>query len=997
MTGHKKHNCVILSFVLVMIFLSEITAKSDFSYLSEFTYLKVRDAASWPETWLNSCFDYTPLLNDSVGIDFSVQSGFYENPFNLVITSPDPSLQIIITLDGSNPQNSTTGFTLNSPAIIIIDPESTYNRPSAPSVIVRASIIKPGYGPSVPTSRTYIFVEKVKAQVWPGGNWPTGTINEQIIDLEMDSEVVSDPDYSGQIINSLLSIPSISIITDLNNLFDPDSGIYVNARGHGLSWERECSIELINPDGSTGFNINAGLRIRGRWSRYSNVPKHSFRLFFREKYGKDKLRYPLFGSEGTDEFDKIDLRTEQDFAWSNGYANNSMVREIFSRDSQRDMNQPYTRSRYYHLYLNGMYWGLYQTEERPEARYAQSYFGGKEDEYDVVKVDAESDHNIEATDGSLDSWHVLWDMCQNGFASDTDYFKIEGKDQFGNPVKGGKIMVDLDNLIDFMIVIFYTGNFDCPASSFFQNKGSNNFYAIDNREDNSKGFTFYIHDAEDSLFDEAQDAGIGLFEDRVNIGTRTDSMRMEVNDFKKFHPQWLHFKLSANPNYRLRFADRTWKQLSDGGVFSPDKALERINKRVSEVDAAVVAESARWGDARTSGRKPYTKNEYWLPEINKIRNDFIPYRTAIVIDQLKEAGLYAETKAPIIRTNDGIITKTEIAISNQINVQIENPDNFGIIYYTLDGSDPRNINGGVSIRALTSPGDVSISVGSSTVLTARILDGSEWSAIRQIKFIMTQRDFLNLKVTELHYHPSDYIVGYDTINGKDLEFIEFKNIGLNSLNLSGLVLDSAVKYTFPANSLLAPKQFFVIASKPSKFYDYYGLIPSANFQGNFSNAGEEVLLYNSSGSSIIKFKYEDSYPWPSSADGEGFSLSSTKNNPSGNPANYSYWTLSAKIGGTPFADNLLSDNENHFSFINRSLAVYPNPTTGLINIHLIPEEDVSNMDLLVFTITGKMVRQATIGNPGLIDLSGSGLPAGVYIIKISSSKYSARIPVVLTK
>ena len=121
-------------------------------------------------------------------------------------------------------------------------------------------------------------------------------------------------------------------------------------------------------------------------------------------------------------------------------------------------------------------------------------------------------------------------MCQKGFKSNADYFRIEGKDQSGNPVKGGEIMVDLDNLIDFMLVIFYTGNFDSPTASFMKNKSANNFYAIDNREDKSEGFTFYMHDAEHSLFDEPHGPGIGLYEDRVNIGERTDDMRMEVSD-----------------------------------------------------------------------------------------------------------------------------------------------------------------------------------------------------------------------------------------------------------------------------------------------------------------------------------------------------------------------------------------------------------------------------------------------------------------------------------
>lgn len=56
----------------------------------------------------------------------------------------------------------------------------------------------------------------------------------------MDSEVVNDPTYSNQIDYSLKDIPSISIITDIKYLFDADSGLYVNAFGHGDGWEREC-------------------------------------------------------------------------------------------------------------------------------------------------------------------------------------------------------------------------------------------------------------------------------------------------------------------------------------------------------------------------------------------------------------------------------------------------------------------------------------------------------------------------------------------------------------------------------------------------------------------------------------------------------------------------------------------------------------------------------------------------------------------------------------
>lgn len=936
-----------------------------------------------------------PEVTDTAGIEFSVNSGFFMDPFNLSMTSPDPSLQIIYTLDGSNPQNSLTSFTADSPASVIINPESTTGRPATPSVIIRASLVKTGFKPSKPASRTFIFTEKVKTQSWPGGDWPSYNINGQLIDLEMDGEVVNDPIYSGQITASLTGIPSISIVTDLKNLFDPASGIYVNAAGHGLEWERECSTELIFPDGTKGFNVNAGLRIRGGWSRNDGFPKHAFRLFFREKYGNDKLRYPLFGNEGVTEFDKIDLRADQNYAWSNGMVNNSMVREVFSRDTQRDMGQPYTRSRYYHLYLNGMYWGLFQSQERSEARYAETYFGGAEEDYDVVKVNTENGYTVEATDGNLDSWQKLYQMCQKGFISNSDYFKIEGKDQSGKPVKGGEIMVDIDNLIDFMLVIFYTGNFDAPTASFMLNKRANNFYAIDDRTDKSKGFTFYTHDAEHSMFDEAHNPGIGLYEDRVTIGQRTDNMKMEVNDLTVFHPQWLHFKLSDNPEYRARFADRAWKHLSEGGALSPEKSLERINIRINEVDVAIVAESARWGDSKRTGA-PYTRNNNWIPEISKIRNNYIPYRTKVLIDQLLRADLFPGVNAPVIKMQSGTPVPENVFLTSPLTIEIENPNSSGTIYYTLNGSDPRKPGGGVNTGVSFSLNTVRLNVASSTQIKARILSGGEWSAMQQVNIINQQEDFSNLRITELHYHPVDYISGSDTTEGQDLEFIEFKNTGNNSINLSGLVLDSAVYYTFPENILLPPRQFFVIASKPSKFYNYYGLIASGNFKGNFSNAGEEILLSKPIEQDIINFTYQDSSPWPDEADGEGFSLSSSDINPAGDPGNYSYWTLSVKKDGTPFADNILT-GDGPAPDDNGSLVAYPNPTKGLITIQLLTDEEVSDMDLMIFTTTGKLVKHTTIGNPGLFDLAASGLPAGVYIIKGTSLKYSSRTVVILTK
>ena len=61
---------------------------------------------------------------------------------------------------------------------------------------------------------------------------------------------------------------------------------------------------------------------------------------------------------------------------------------MLSRDSQLALGQPSTRSTWLHLYINGQYWGLYQTQERADADFAVSYFGGKAEDYDVIKPEA---------------------------------------------------------------------------------------------------------------------------------------------------------------------------------------------------------------------------------------------------------------------------------------------------------------------------------------------------------------------------------------------------------------------------------------------------------------------------------------------------------------------------------------------------------------------------------------------------------------------------------
>ncbi len=919
-------------------------------------------------------------------VTINTPSGFFENPTRIKITTSEPGTRVIYTLDGSDPRTSLNTKTEDSPAYVIVDPNSTsLNRGKTGGVIVRASAIADGLSPGEPVSRSYIFLNAVKnVTSHPGGSWPVFNVNGQLIDLLMDTKVTDDPRYKDHMETSLLDIPTITINTDPEHLFDPNSGIYVNAERHGYDWERPANIELINPDGSPGFNVDAGIRIRGGWSRHDGYPKHAFRLFFRKEYGPGQLEFPLFGDEGVDEFQKVDLRCSQNYSWANGGGQsiyNTSNRDVFSRDSQKDMNVPYTRSRYYHLYLNGLYWGLFQTQERGEANFAESYFGGDKDEYDVIKVDVGESFNIyevEATDGNLDSWYAIWDIVQKGFESNENYFELIGLNSAGEVDTSLIVWIDIDNFIDYMITIFYAGNFDAPVSKFSNNRNPNNFYAIDNRTRKRDGFIFLAHDAEHTLLADPVGPGIGIDENRVKIS-------MNVTRKEKFHPQWLHDKLTKNEEYRIKFADRVYRHFFNNGVFTPDSCIARFKRTSDQLEMAIIAESARWGDSKSGTAR--TKDDDWKFAIDQITKDYMPYRSDIVYQQLVEENLTITSfMPPVFKDNGTEIIEDKITISGSFDLTMDHINPSGSIIYTTDGTDPRAIGGNSSPSAIDGGKSLTITVTPGTTIKARVRSYDSWSALHDLIFEDSGL-FTNLKVTEVHYHPADW----DTVGGKQLEFIELKNIGSKTLDLSGLSFVDGITYTFPDGTTLAPNSFVVAASNPYEFERLYGFGTEHGYNGSLSNGGERVILETPTQEAVLDFTYHDTLPWPEEADGLGYSLVSVEDNPTGDPNNHEYWTSSKYLNGSPMADDENSIITDVFVAETREfeLDVYPNPASTSVSIDFSIEKN-EKVNIGLYDINGRLLH--TLVNEPLFEgfhsrhvaLNSLDIKPGIYLITYQS-------------
>jgi len=809
----------------------------------------------------------SPRTNNSAGliarvadVKFSVDRGFFGGPFNLVLTCDTTNTTIRYTTNGA-PATAITGSLYSGPVAI------------GRTTVLRAAAFRSGFIPSEVDTQTYLFLADVINQSptgAPPSGWPSSW-GQNVVDYGMDPNVVNSATYSGTISNDLKSIPSLSIVTELKNLFDASTGIYANPWQDGLEWERPISLELIRPDGLSGFQVNTGLRIRGGFSRDTANPKHSLRVIFRSEYGDSKLRYQLFGPDGDDTIDKLDLRISQDNSWAfQGDTSGTFLPDPFSRATQLAMGRAGTRGDFYHLYLNGQYWGIYNTEERPEAEYASSYFGGLPEEYDVVKVEA-GPYDVVATDGTLDAWKQLWQAATNGFSSDASYQQVQGNNPDGTANPAYEVLLDVPNLIDYMLVILYTGNFDGPV---WQDNFPNNFYAFRHRT-RRDGFRFVTHDAEYSMY--------GVNDDRTEPITVGDPAA--GSSFSESNPQYVWQRLQANAEFRMRVADHAHRYFFNGGVLTPAVCAARYAGLTNEIHRAVVGESARWGDAK---REPPVTRSDWVSAVRDKMNNWIPQRSGIVLNQLRARNLYPATAAPVFSQHGGVIPA---GFNLSMSVAA------GTIHYTLDGTDPRLPGGAIASTARAYAAPVPLTEG--VVVKARARSGTSWSAVNEASFYV-QQDLSGLLLTEIMYHPPDS----GLVDGDELEFVELKNASPAQMDLSGVRFSNGLRFSLPIGTRLDPGAFVVLASNPAEFAARHPGVPLLGaYSGRLSNSGETISLADAAGSNLFTVAFSDQSPWPPAADGLGFSLVPVNPNINPAPPDPANWRASTAIGGSPGADD----------------------------------------------------------------------------------------------
>ncbi len=816
----------------------------------------------------------TPYQGFLDKISVSQKRGFFDKSFTLTLTYDEEGAEIRYTTNGDEPSEA-TGTLYREPITI------------SRTTILRAAAVKPGFKSQVSTY-SYFFLNDVIGQS-PRGQapegWPRRPVNRQIFDYGMDPNVVGKLHANEEVIESLKSIPTVSISLPMESLVGPERGIYVNAHGHGKEWERASSMEMLYPDEPTrDFQVNAGLRIRGGYTRNPHFYKHGFRLFFRRIYGKGTLDQPVFGAEGADRFENLDFRTAANHSWARRAARdsdptkNTFVRDVFARDAQGRMGQPYTRSRYYHLYLNGQYWGVYQSQERPKGGYGEAYLGGDKDEYDAVKTSNRvGGYATEATDGTMDAWNQLWNhaVSMRTDPSNETYFAMQGRNAQGVRDPSLPVLLDPENLIDYMLIIFFMGDGDAPLSGFLGFNRANNWHSLYHRE-GDQGFQFFCHDGEHTM------------DVPTAIHDRTGPFVSRQNQ-PYSNPEWIHQNLVGNEEYRMLMADRIHEHFFNDGLLTPAQTIARFKRRAAEVGPAMIAQSARWGDAQ---RGLFT-SKHWESAVANVVERFLPKRTSIVIEQLKDDGLYPEVAAPTIDVEKG---GAQVTLEGKRGTTL---------YYTTDGSDPRQIGGSVRADLSQSGNAADLKLTQSTTLLARSRTANgAWSALvkRRVLFNAEPASAANLRITEVMYRPAkptqeESEAGHD--ERKAFEFIELQSIGSQIVDLAGAAFTNGVYFDFSEKHVIPPGQRVVLVKELAAFEKRYGKdIPVlGRFRGSLSNDGESLGFRAADLTEIESFVYNDRVPWPEEADGAGYSLE--RPNPRDPDVSANGWQKSSRKGGSP--------------------------------------------------------------------------------------------------
>lgn len=466
---------------------------------------------------------------------FSINGGVYESAIEVSITGEG---EIYYTLNGDVPTAESAKYT----EPFVIEP-STTTPPKGTTI--RAAVIENGET-SLVSSNTYFVGE---------GIW----------------------DYVG-------NYPFVNLIATQYDLWDSQNGIYTN-----YNYEHKVPgvFHYITTEGQTEINRTVEMKVSGHGSR--SAAKKSLRIYFKKTdptQGKF-LEYDLIPSANVDYYSKVTFRISD---WQNTNLKDPLAQRIAS-NTRVDIANSVPMA----LFLNGEYWGLYECREQYDKDYLEAHYGIDSD--NIVFLDRDwtqpmdyTEYNgktyidkLEYSEGPEDDnedgllgetyYRTQWAYVKS-LVLDNDITQREVYKEFCS-------VVDVDNLIDYMIIYIYSGNDDWPGNNMkfwrvTEESIDDEVYGADGK------WRFMVHDFDISY-------------ENTNHNTLYLSTMQKDADTASRHPKFatdLFEGLFKNETFRTEFAQRSMVYLRT--FMRGTSIAAMLDEMVSEREAGKSADVARW-------------------------------------------------------------------------------------------------------------------------------------------------------------------------------------------------------------------------------------------------------------------------------------------------------------------------------------------------------------------------------------------------------------------
>ena len=430
-------------------------------------------------------------------------------------------------------------------------------------------------------------------------------------------------------IGELTGFPIASISTDSNSLFDPDRGIYTEGRDYlnGMpepvynfkrEWERHAYFEWFEPGESLGLGHDIGLRIHGGWTRH--YYQKSLRLYARPRYGESTFHHRFFPDLELTEFRRLILRnTGND--WKTAFMRDAVGHELTAR-----MGFEFQAWRPTVVYLNGQFWGIHNLRERIDGHYLSAHTGYHGSEIDLLQ------HTVKS--GDMKHWQEVTTLINTWDALDPR-----------ERIARLEAMVDLDNLMDYIILEVFLDNTDWPRNNVRQW-----------RPRKADGRWRWIPYDLDGI--------LGTSGHNTSFNTLHNS----VLHFPEHPPDFIRMlqKLLTHPRYQQRFVHRFTMHMQDG--LSAERVLQAVKTKQIVLEPEMARHIHRWrkdlgaierGEKEEEWSLPMWDIYDWRAQVSKLR-DFTKNRHNQVWNHLQKGFLLDKPATLAIADPDSQIRSASV-------------------------------------------------------------------------------------------------------------------------------------------------------------------------------------------------------------------------------------------------------------------------------------------------------------------------------------------------